>query len=94
MAPVNQDIVKKLVVAMFVVLGVIIIAQGSLAIQTYNTLGGCTRGEASSKPRNDAQIALLTIGVAILLGTCITGAFMFKKNTETPLGGRGFYRNW
>ena len=70
---------KIAVTTMAVVLGVIMIAQGSLAIQSFNTLQECRRGEATSERRNKAQIGLLTVGVAVLIGAMVAAGYLFKS---------------
>jgi hypothetical protein len=68
--------------AMVVVLGVVMVAQGSLAIQTYNTLEDCKRGEASSAQRNNAQIGLLVVGVLVLIGSMVAVGYLFKTRAK------------
>ncbi len=78
--PVNT---QALILGMVVVLGVVMIAQGSLAIQTYDTLQDCAKGDDSAKAKNHIQIGLLIAGVAVL---CIGLGFSVKmlRSSKPP----------
>jgi Mn2+/Fe2+ NRAMP family transporter len=82
-APVSDTSVRAIVLAMIVILGVVMVAQGSLAIQTYNTLKDCTKGIQSAKKHNHVQIAFLTFGVIVLgVGLGFGGKLVHDSMTQ------------
>ncbi len=72
----NSSVIVAL--AMVVVVGSIMIVQGSLAINTFNTLGDCARGDDSARATNKAQIVLLTLGVIAVVIAIGVGVGMYK----------------
>jgi hypothetical protein len=74
--------VQIAVTVMTVLLGAVMIAQGSIAIQTFNTLKDCRRGEETSAKRNTVQIWLLAVGIAVLVGALVAAGFLYKTRPK------------
>ena len=74
----NQNSSAIVALSMVVVVGAVMIVQGSLAINTYNTLGDCARGDDSARATNKAQIVLLTLGVIAVVIAIGVGVGMYK----------------
>jgi hypothetical protein len=76
--PQKQNSSAIVALAMVVVVGAVMIVQGSLAINTFNTLGECARGDDSARAVNRAQICLLTVGVVAVVVAIGVRVGMYK----------------